>query len=94
MQNIEISANGVEKLLKKFELGKATDPDNIQAILLKETALEISPILTHIFNQSLQSNVLPSDWKEAHIVPVFKKGDKTKPENFRPISLTSIACKY
>ena len=91
MQNIEISANGVEKL--KIEPGKTTGPDNIQAILLKETALEISPILTHIFNQSLQSGVLPSDWKEAHIVPVFKKGDKTKPENYRPISLTSIACK-
>ena len=93
MQNIEISVNGVEKLLKKIEPGKATGPDNIQAILLKETAPEISPILTHIFNQSLQSGVLPSDWKEAHIVPVFKKGDKTKAENYRSISLTSIACK-
>ena len=93
MQNIEVHVNGVKKLLENIDPGKSTGPDNIQAVLLKETASEISPILTHIFNQSLQSGVLPNDWKEALIVPVFKKGDKTKAENYRPISLTSIACK-
>ena len=71
-----------------FEAG----PDG-QAIILKETATEISAVLTHIFTQSIRSRTLPHDWKEANISPVLKKGDKTKPENYRPISLTSIACK-
>ena len=59
MQNIEISVNGVEQLLKKIEPGKATGPDNIQAILLKETAPEISPI-SHPYLQSISTIWCPS----------------------------------
>ena len=36
---------------------------------------------------------MPPDWKKANIVPLFKKGDKSLPENYRPISLTSLSCK-
>lgn len=93
MADIIVQGNGVEKLLRGLDPSKSSGPDNIPAILLKETASEVSPILTHIYNQSLKTGVLPDDWKKAHIAPVFKKGDKTKAENYRPISLTSIACK-
>ena len=95
MENIQIHIPGVEKLLRNIDPSKATGPaaDGIQAIILKETATEISAVLTHIFTQSISSGILPHDWKEANISPVLKKGDKTKPENYRPISLTSIACK-
>ena len=93
MENIQIHVPGVEKLLRNIDPSKATGPDGIQAIILKESATEISALLTHIFTQSIRSGTLPHDWKEANISPVFKKGDKTKSENDRPISLTSIACK-
>ena len=93
MENIQFHIQGVEKLLRNIDPSKATGPDGIQAIILKETATEISAVLTHIFTQSIRSGTLPHDWKEANISPVLKKGDKTKPENYRPISLTSIACK-
>ena len=36
---------------------------------------------------------MPSDWKEALVVPIYKKGDKQQPANYRPVSLTSITCK-
>jgi len=41
----------------------------------------------------LASGVLPLDWRTANITPIFKKGSRTKAENYRPISLTSIVCK-
>ena len=50
-------------------------------------------MLTHIFQQSLDSGVVPTQWKHAYVSPVFKKGSKTDPKNYRPISLTSVVCK-
>ena len=50
--------------------------------------------LSKIFNLSLSRGDLPQDWTSAHIVPVFKKNDKSNPSNYRPtISLTSIVIK-
>ena len=54
---------------------------------------EIAPILTILFTQSFNSGDLPNDWLTANITPVFKKGDKSNPSNYRPISLTSLCCK-
>ena len=36
---------------------------------------------------------IPEGWKCAEVKPIFKKGDKSKPGNYRPVSLTSIICK-
>ena len=84
----------IYKVLKNsYETLTRVKPDGIQSIILNETATEISAVLTHIFTQLIRSGTLPHDWKEANISPVLKKGDKTKPENYRLISLTSIACK-
>ena len=61
--------------------------------ILKEYAMLIAPILKVIYTQSYQTGYLPSDWLTANIVPVYKKGDKSIPANYRPISLTSVCCK-
>ena len=42
---------------------------------------------------SLEEGIVPSEWKEANITPLFKKGSRKKPENYRPVSLTSVVCK-
>jgi hypothetical protein len=63
------------------------------AKLLKETASIIAPSLCKLFNKSLHLGVVPEEWKLANVVPVFKKGDKGKTENYRPISLLSIVSK-
>ena len=42
---------------------------------------------------SLEEGIIPSEWKEANITPLFKKGLRNKPENYRPVSLTSVVCK-
>jgi hypothetical protein len=41
----------------------------------------------------LDTGVLPKDWRDANISSIFKKGDKHLPENYRPVSLTSVTCK-
>ena len=58
-----------------------------------ESKNEIAPILTIIFQKSLFSGTIPSDWKHANVCPVYKKGDKHDPKNYRPIFLTCIRCK-
>ena len=93
MPNIKVNWKGVHKLLKRLKPFKATGPDSIPAFILKAAADELAPILARIYQTSLDTGQVPSDWRDAWIVPVFKKGDKHKAANYRPVSLTSITCK-
>ena len=93
LPDINITEEGVYKLLNNLHPAKASGPDNISPQILKELAAEISPILCGIFKKSLESGVVPNDWKNANIVPVFKKGQRNDKRNYRPISLTCIASK-
>jgi hypothetical protein len=61
--------------------------------LLKELSVELAPILTILFNKSVTTGIVPSDWRTAHVSPVYEKGQKYNSENYRPISLTCICCK-
>ena len=60
---------------------------------MKFFAEDIAPILTFIFQQSLDTGTVPSDWRLANISPIFKKGDRSKASNYRPVSITSICSK-
>ena len=93
MPNINISPSGVSKLLSNLKPDKAAGPDEIPARFLKYTAPYISTVLSHIFQQSIDTGEVPSDWRLANIAPIFKKGDRSKPSNYRPVSLTSIISK-
>ena len=93
MKDIKISEKGVEKELNRLNPCKATGPDKVPVRILKETANIITPILTKIYQQSIDTGQIPEDWKHANIVPIFKKGDRSKPSNYRPVSLTSVASK-
>ena len=46
-----------------------------------------------MFNLLLEEGIVPSEWKEANITPLFNKGSRKKSENYRPVSLTSVVCK-
>ena len=91
--HIVISAAGVAKLLHGLNPSKASGPDEVPARLLKECADELAPALTHVFIASLQQREVPQDWRRAIVTPLFKKGDRSTPSNYRPVSLTSISCK-
>ena len=93
MPRIIVNQNGVKKLLLNLNEHKASGPDEIPPRLLKHLSNIISPALTRIYQLSLDTRTVPTDWKTANIVPVFKKGDKSTASNYRPVSLTSICCK-
>ena len=82
----DITVEGVHRLLVDLQSHKAHGPDEIPARLLKETAHNMAPLLTLIFKASLHQQHLPSDWKTAYVTPVFKKGSRKNPANYRPIS--------
>ena len=93
MPDFNITTEGIEKLLLKINTSKAIGPDQIPNQILKIAAQEIAPVLRFIFQQSLDTGDLPLDWRKANISPIYKKGSKTVPANYRPVSLTSNCCK-
>ena len=88
-----MTENGVLKLLKALNISKAAGPDGIRPRVLKELSPELAPILTLLFKASLHQQSFPDIWKHASVCPIYKKGDKTSPSNYRPVSLTCISCK-
>jgi len=83
----------VLKLLLDLSENKATGLDNYQAKLLKLTANSIAPSITNIFNKSLITGKFPTEWKQAKISAIFKKGSKVDSGNYRPISILPVISK-
>ena len=93
LTDINITPELVRKHLLKLKRNKSPGPDNIGSSLLLDICIYISEPLSLIFNMSIHLKQVPTDWKHANVTPIFKKGDKSDPGNYRPISLTSQICK-
>lgn len=93
MPPVEISVRGILALLEDIDESKACGPDGISPRLLKNCAYPISQYLCLIYKKSLDTGLLPHDWKIAHVVPIHKGGSRKDVSNYRPISLTSVSCK-
>jgi hypothetical protein len=93
MPYINIKTEGVDKLLKYLDPSKATGSDEIPARILKEYAHEFAPHIASFYNISLSRGEVPSDWRQANVIPVFMKGEKYLASNYRPVTLTCICCK-
>ena len=77
----------------RIQCGKAAGPDGIKPLVLHQLRNELAPIIQVIFQRSIDSGRVPTDWTEANVCPLFKKGEKSEAANYRPISLTCILCK-
>ncbi|CAG4989725.1 unnamed protein product [Colias eurytheme] len=71
------------------KMDKTPGADQITNELLKSTTSVIAPILTDIFNNIIDSEIIPADWTKSTITLLHKKGDKGDIGNYRPISLMS-----
>ena len=93
LDEIHISREDVLKAIKHTKPDKAAGPDGIYPRILVEAKEELAQPLATLFNISLRSGTVPQAWKEAIISPIFKKGKRSDPGNYRLISLTSVVCK-
>lgn len=93
IEEVTVTNETFTKHLQKLKLGKASGPDGINSRVLKELAYQVAPGLKILFELSMAEGKLPKDWKDAHVIALFKKGSKRQPNNYRPVSLTSICCK-
>ncbi|KAF2354701.1 Reverse transcriptase domain [Trinorchestia longiramus] len=96
INDLEVTGKIVEEVEEQLSIlnpYKSTGPNGLGPRILKETAEVISEPLTNIFNRSLVNGIVPDDWKRANVTPIFKKGIKQIPNNYRPFSLTSVISK-
>ena len=88
-----VSESQVFKQLKKLDVNKATGLDNISSRLLKAGAGPLSAPLSHIFNLSLKTGLVPSTWKISRVTPLYKDGSRASIGNYRPISVIPVVMK-
>jgi hypothetical protein len=93
LDSIDFSVDKVHKTLMRLKPSTSCGPDGLPNVILKNLASSISAPLSYIFNSSFSSHYLPSQWLQAYVTPVFKKGIASDPSNYRPISLTCTCCK-
>ena len=82
LNELAIPMKMVLTALQHLDINKVTGSDGMPVPLLKETADQIAPSLTMLFNKSFGLDVFPGDWKNANIVPIFKKGRRELPPYF------------
>jgi len=88
-----VSEEEVIKIMKDLDITKAAGIDNIKAIFLKDGASILGKPISKLCNLSIRLSIFPEKCKIAKLKPLFKKGSKTEPKNYRPISLLPLISK-
>nr|VZI13043.1 unnamed protein product [Spirometra erinaceieuropaei] len=93
IKNIVFREEAILEELKSLKECKSPGPDEIPAKLLFELAQQLAKPLSFLYQKSFDAGIVPTDWKTAHITPLYKSGSRALATNYRPVSLTSICCK-
>ena len=83
----QTNPNEIISVIHNLLMKTSSGHDKITCIILKEIKDIIAKTLSLVVNQAFNTGVFPSKLKLAKVIPLFKKGDKTSIENYRPISL-------
>ena len=89
LSNINISQEDIIAAIDEIDPYAATSDGDIPAKILKSCKTTLSRPITILWDKSFSAGLIPAKLKEQFITPIFKKGNKTDPGNYRPISLTS-----
>ena len=89
LEDIEFTVEDVKKAIDSIPKSAAPGPDKLPATLLKECKEQLAYPIFKIWRKSLDTGDIPEVLKTQGIVPIYKKGDKSSPANYRPVSLTS-----
>ena len=93
LEFVQITPAQVQKKLSSLKPNSAPGPDKLWPKVLHKLASVLSIPLAIVYTKCLAEEVVPSDWKVANVTPIFKKGSKGAPGNYRPVSLTCVLCK-
>ena len=88
-----VTSHFVLNQLRALDPKKSVGLDDISSLFLRDGADVITSPVTHIINLSIITETVPSVFKEARVVPLFKKGSKLDPGNYRPVSLLNVLSK-
>ena len=90
----DIQEDEMRKLLESTNSGKSPGPDELHPKILKECSVELAKPLKMMFDLTMKVGKIPQEWKQAEVKAIYKKkGTKSDPSNYRPVSLTSVVCK-
>ena len=88
LHNISVTPKMVKKVIMNLDLSKASGPDCIPVVVLKNCEPELSYILAELFNKCLKESCFPDCWKVSLVVPVFKNvGESSTAKSYLPVSL-------
>ena len=94
LYNISVTPKMVRKVVMNLDLSKASGPDCIPVVVLKDCESDLSYILAELFNKCLKVCCFPDCWKVSSVVPIFKiVVERFTAKNYRPVSLLSVVSK-
>ena len=93
LDRVEFDERNVLLAIQKLKPNLSAGPDGLPPLLFKRLQTSLAKPLALLFTQLLSVGTVPDIWKQAVIVPVFKKGLTSAVSNYRPISLTCVASK-
>ena len=94
LHNISVTPKMLKKVIANLDSSKASVPDCIPVVFLKNCGHEHSYILAELFNMCLKESCFPDCWKISLVVPVFKNvGERPTAKNYCPVSLLCVVSK-
>ena len=80
----------IKQIIKGLKPNSEPGPDGISTRLLQGMANKLASPLSQLYEKSMKEGAVPDDWRIANVTPIFKKGSRADPGNYRPVSLTSV----
>ena len=90
---LTVNINSIRNRLSTIGRKKSVGPDGISGEILKLGGEAMIPYLARLLDIRMNNNAIPGYWKKAIVIPIYKGGDRSVVENYRPVSLTLVVCK-